>query len=41
MDKVTWVEILDEIICILHEAYTPGKGMNPTILPPAMCTIVG
>ena len=33
---VTGVQILDEAICNSHYAKTLGKGMNPTILPPAM-----
>ena len=36
MDKVTQVQILDETVCISHNANTLGEGMNPTILPPAM-----
>ena len=27
---------LDQIDCISHSTNTLGKGMNPTILPPAM-----
>ena len=36
MDMVTTVQILDKAVCISHSANTNGKGMNPTILPPAM-----
>ena len=36
MGIVTQVQILDETVCILHNTNTLGKGMNPTILPPAM-----
>ena len=34
--KETHVEILDEAVCILRCANTMRKGMNPTILSPAM-----
>ena len=30
------VQILDEAVYISHRTNTLGKGMNPTILPPAM-----
>ena len=30
------VQTLDEAVCISHRASTLGKGINPTILPPAM-----
>ena len=36
MDTATRVQILDETDCISHSTNTLGKGMNPTILPPAM-----
>ena len=36
MDPVTRVQNLDEAVCILHFANTLRKGMNPTILRPAM-----
>ena len=35
-DMATRVQILDETDCISHSTNTPGKGMNPIILPPAM-----
>ena len=41
MDTVTWVQIPDESLSISHNANTVRKGMNPTILPPAMGTIAG
>ena len=36
MDTATRVQILDETDGISHNTNTLGKGMNPTILPPAM-----
>ena len=36
MDMVTRVQMLGEFVCISHNAYSFGKSMNPTILPPAM-----
>ena len=36
MDMATRVQILDETDCVSHSTNTPGKGMNPIILPPAM-----
>ena len=36
MDTATQVQILDENDCISHNTNALGKGMNPTILPPAM-----
>ena len=36
MDTVTRVQILEQVIYISLNANTLGKGMNPTILPPAM-----
>ena len=36
MDMITWVQILDETVCILLKANTLGKGKDLTILPPAM-----
>ena len=32
----TQVQILDKAVCISYSAYTQGKGMYQTILPPAM-----
>ena len=37
----TRVHILDETDCISHSTNTPGKGINPIILPPSMGKIVG
>ena len=36
MGTVTQVQILDDAVCISQSTDTLGKGMNPTILPPAM-----
>ena len=36
MDTATRIQLLDKAICISHSANTPGKGINPTILPSAM-----
>ena len=36
MDQATQAQILNEAICISHIANIFGKGMHPTILPPAM-----
>ena len=36
MDSVTRVQNLDKAVCISHHANTFGKGMNPTIILPAM-----
>ena len=36
MDTATRVQILDENDCISHSTNNHGKGMNPTILPPAI-----
>ena len=36
LDTTTRVQILDEADGISHRTNTLGKGMNPTILPPAM-----
>ena len=36
MDMANWVQNLEEAVCISHCANTLEKGMNPTILPPAM-----
>ena len=33
---MTWVQILDEVVGILHSTNILGKGMNPIILPPDM-----
>ena len=38
--KWTRVQILNETVCISHSANILGKGMNPTILPPAIGKIV-
>ena len=35
VDLVTWVQIRNEAVCILHCANNFGKGVNLTILPPA------
>ena len=36
MDTATGVRILDEIVCILHNANSLGKSVNSIILPPAI-----
>ena len=36
MDTVTRVQIQAKTNCISHSTNTPGKGMNPIILTPAM-----
>ena len=36
MDMPTQVQIQNEAVYISHNANTLGKGINPTILPPAM-----
>ena len=36
MDTTTRVQILDETDGISRSTNTPGKGMNPIILPPVM-----
>ena len=41
MDIAARVQVLDKTIFISHNTNTFGKGMNPTILPPAMGKIVG
>ena len=41
MDMVTRVQILDEVAYISQSANSLRKGMNPTILPPAMGKIIG
>ena len=41
METATWVQILDETVCISYGAYNLGKGINPTTLTPAMDKIVG
>ena len=41
MDTATQVQILDETDCISYSTNTPGKHINPIILPPAMAKIVG
>ena len=35
MDTVIPVQIIEKTACILHNANTPGKGINPIILPSA------
>ena len=35
MDTVTWVQILDDSICILYGANNTGEGINATIVHPA------
>ena len=37
MNTVTQVQIIDWAVYILHSANNLGKGMNPIILPPAVC----
>ena len=41
MDSATRVQILNELVYILHSTKTIGKGMNPIILPPGMGTHQG
>ena len=41
IDTATRVQILDDDNCISQSTDTPGKGMNPIILPPAMDKIAG
>ena len=41
MDTLTRDQILDNTVGISHGANTLGKGVNPTILPPATGEIVG
>ena len=36
MNTTTRVQNLKEAVCISHGANIFGKGMNPTILPPAI-----
>ena len=36
MDTLTKVQIQDEAVCCSQSANTLGKGMNPTILSPAI-----
>ena len=36
MDAETRVQILDKTACISHDIKTFGKGINPTILSPAI-----
>ena len=31
-----WVQFLEKVVCTSHCAYTLGKDMDPTILPPAI-----
>ena len=30
------IQILDEVVYVLHSAYVLGKAKNPTIISPAM-----
>ena len=39
MNMVNQVQILDKAICIWHSTNTLGKGINPTILYPAVSKI--
>ena len=39
MDTAAGVQILDEVVSILHRSNTLGKGMNLTSLLPAMAKI--
>ena len=41
MNRATWVQTLNEAVCISHSTNTLWKIMNPTFLPPAMGKIVG
>ena len=41
MDTATRVQTLDKAVCISHGTYILEKGINPTILLPALCKIVG
>ena len=41
MNTAIQVQTLDEAVCISLSTNTLGKGMNPTILPPAMGKIIG
>ena len=41
MDTVTRVQILDEAVCISHNANILGKSMSPTTPPSATGKIVG
>ena len=36
MNMATEFQIMDDAVCISQSANTLGKGMNPTILLPAM-----
>ena len=36
MNTATQAQILDKFACISHSSNTFDKGMNPTILPPAI-----
>ena len=36
MELAIQVQIQNEVVYILHSTNTLGKGMNPTIFPPAM-----
>ena len=41
MDTVIRVQILDVVVCISHSANKLRKGMNPTVLHPAMGKLLG
>ena len=41
MELALWVQILDMVICISLCTNKLGKGINPSVLPPAMGKIVG
>ena len=36
MDPANQVQVQDKAVCISHNTNSLSKGMNPTILPPAM-----
>ena len=36
MESVMRVQILNEAVCFLHHADALGKGINHSLLPPAM-----
>ena len=40
LDGVSRVQIMDEAFCIFHSINTLRKGMNPTIILPAIGKIV-
>ena len=41
MDMEAQVQILNETVCISYNTNILGKGIHPTILPPAMHKIIG